>query len=210
MTMLHLDLIQNTPEWEAARVGKLTGSQFGTVMVNAPKAFSDPAKRLAIRLAFERINGAGMDDHYRNRYTNAEMERGHEEEPIARKLYEAQTFSTVENGGFFCNQFIGCSPDGLVGDSGLVEIKSVLPHVHAANKKRGSFDPAYKWQIIGNLACTGREWLDFISYCSFAPPQHQIIVYRVLRKHHQTDIDRLTARQQRFHELVEKHEKEFS
>lgn len=207
--MIWLDIEQNTPEWEAARAGKLTASHFGEVMANAPKAFGEPAKRLAVKIAFERLNGVPMSEHYGESWQNAEMQRGHIEEPEARRLYEAEQLTRVSNGGFFCDDFIGCSPDGLVGQNGLVEIKSVLPHVHAANKKRGSFDPAYKWQIIGNLACTGREWLDFVSYCSFAPQPHQILIYRVWREQQETAIKQLVARQQRFRELTAKFEREF-
>lgn len=200
---------QNSPEWAQLRVGKLTASNFAAIMANAPKAFSEQAKRLAVQIAFERINRASYSEHYGS-YSNADMERGHLEEPIARRLYEEETFCSVSNGGFFCNEFIGCSPDGLVDEEGGIEIKSVLPQTHAATKKRGNFDPAYRWQILGNLAHTGREWWDFISYCSFAPSQHQLLIYRIYRQQYQTQINQLLDREKRFIDLVLKNIKEFS
>ena len=144
-----------------------------------------------------------MRSHYGDGYSNADMERGHIEEPAARALYEAETFYAVQNGGFFCDDYIGCSPDGLVGEDGGIEIKSVLPQTHAATKRRGNFDPAYGWQILGNLTHTGREWWDFVSYCSFAPEPYQLLVYRIHREQYRTQIQQLLAREQRFrHELA--------
>ncbi|GAG25176.1 unnamed protein product, partial [marine sediment metagenome] len=104
---------------------------------------------------------------------------GHEQEPVARELYEDETFTDVTNGGFFCDEQMGCSPDGMVGDNGVIEIKSVIRSIHYANVKRGSFDPAYKWQCIGNLLFTGRDWLDFISYCADYPEGKRIYVFRI-------------------------------
>lgn len=208
--MKWLDVEQNTPEWDELRAGRITASHFSDVMAHNPKAFGDTAKKLAIKIAFERINGVSMTDHYGEPYQNADMQRGHIEEPQARQKYEIMKLETVENGGFFCDDWIGCSPDGLVGKNGLIEVKSVLPHVHAANKKRQAPDPAYKWQIIGNLAYTGREWLDFVSYCSFAPAPHQILVYRVYADKHKTEIKSLHQRLERFIELINKHISEFT
>ena len=203
------DIEQNSPEWDELRAGRLTASNFATIMVNQPQAFNDAAKRLAVQIAFERINGHSMRSHYGDGYRNADMERGHIEEPAARALYEAETFCTVQNGGFFCDDYIGCSPDGLIGEEGGIEIKSVLPQTHAATKRRGSFDPAYGWQILGNLTHSGREWWDFVSYCSFAPEPYQLLVYRIHREQYRTQIQQLLAREQRFIELVQKQMKEF-
>ena len=82
------DIEQNSPEWEELRAGRLTASNFAVIMANQPKAFSDAAKRLAVQIAFERINGHSMSAHYGDGYSNADMERGHIEEPTARALYE--------------------------------------------------------------------------------------------------------------------------
>lgn len=204
------DIQQNTPDWYEMRSGKLTASQFGVIMANYPKAFGDPAKRLAVKIALERINQASTEDHYGDGYQNADMVRGHIQEPIARALYEDLNFCEVSNGGFYCDDFIGISPDGLVYDDGLVEIKSVIPATHAATKKRKSFDPAYKWQIIGQLHHSGRAWLDFVSYCSFMPKQHQLLVYRVEADKYKTAMEQLAHREMQFRKLVDSVIEDFS
>ena len=93
-------------------------------------------------------------------------------------MYENDTFYDVTNGGFFGSEFVGCSPDGLVDDCGVIEIKSVIAPIHFATVKRQSLDPAYRWQCIGNLKFTGRDWLDFVSYCSEFPEgkQHEKVI----------------------------------
>ena len=163
------DIEQNSPEWDELRAGRLTASNFATIMVNQPQAFNDAAKRLAVQIAFERINGHSMRSHYGDGYRNADMERGHIEEPAARALYEAETFCTVQNGGFFCNDYIGCSPDGLIGEEGGIEIKSVLPQTHAATKRRGSFDPAGRyWATLPTPGASG----GILSAIAASPPNH--------------------------------------
>ena len=94
-------------------------------------------------------------------------------------LYEQDTFCTVDNGGFFGSEFVGCSPDGLVSDCGVIEIKSVIASVHYASLKRQALDPAYRWQCSGNLKFTGRAWLDFVSYCADFPPDKQLFTHRI-------------------------------
>lgn len=169
------DVDQNSDEWFALRAGRLTSSKLGTVMAKYGQAFGEPAKKYAVNIAIEQITGQPIA----STYTNDHMERGHEQEPIARMLYEEENFTDVTNGGFFGSEFIGCSPDGLVDDNGVIEIKSVIGSVHFANIKRQNVDPAYKWQCIGNLKFTGREWIDFISYCADFPEDKQLFVKRL-------------------------------
>lgn len=193
------DVEQNSEPWEALRVGKATASNFGTFMANDGKAFGEPAKRYALQIALERVTGTKAAFSFANDHT----ERGHEQEPVARMLYEAEQFVEVTNGGFFDWGLYGDSPDGLVMDDGAVEIKSVTASVHYATLRRGSFDPAYRWQLIGHLDCTGRDWIDFISYCSEFPEASQLIVYRLNRSDYEDDIQRLRERREAFLELVE-------
>jgi len=176
------DVEQNSDEWYDLRGGKFTSSNAGKVMANLGKSFGEPAKKYAVNIAIEQITGKPIASDY----SNAHMERGHEQEPIARMLYEDQTFCDVGNGGFFGSDFIGCSPDGLAGDDGVIEIKSVIAPVHFANVKRGTVDPAYKWQCIGNLLFTGRDWIDFISFCADFPLDKQLYICR-LHKNDCTD-----------------------
>jgi hypothetical protein len=192
------DVQQNTDEWFALRLGKATSSNFPTIMANEGKAFGDPAKRYALQLALEIETGIRAE----HSFTNAQMERGHEQEPVARMLYEETHFVSVGNGGFFdCGDY-GDSPDGLVGSDGGIEIKSVIAPVHFATLQRGGIDPAYRWQVVGHLDCTERDWFDFVSYCSDFPKGKQLIVHRLHRRDYQDEIKRLRARRTEFINLV--------
>lgn len=189
---------QNTDAWLELRIGKATASKFSCFMAHDGKDFGEPARAYALQIALERINGKKSEFGFSNDHT----ERGHEQEPVARMLYEDENFVDVTNGGFFdCGDY-GDSPDGLVGSDGVIEIKSVIEKVHYATLLRGSFDPAYKWQLIGHLDCTGRDWVDFVSYCSGFPPDKQLIVYRLNRADYQAELDSLRARREKFLMLV--------
>lgn len=192
------DVEQNSEEWENLRLGKITSSSFNIIMANYGKAFGEPAKKYALKLALERIKNCKSEYNY----SNAHMERGHEQEPIARMLYEDLYFTEVTNGGFFDCGFYGDSPDGLVDNDGVIEIKSVIDTTHYANIKRGAIDPSYKWQVIGHLDCTGREWCDFISYCADFPETSQLIAYRIYRKDVIEEIKMLSERRKLFNDLI--------
>lgn len=189
-TFKFYDVQQNTDEWLQLRSGKFTSSKAGTIMANDGKAFGDPAKKYAVNLAIEQITGHPIPQTF----SNAHMERGHEQEPVARALYEYETFSGVDNGGFFGSDFVGCSPDGLVGDDGVIEIKSVIAAIHYANLKRGDIDPAYKWQCVSNLLFTDRKWLDFVSYCEEFPVGKRLFVKRIYAKDLDTEFNSVLAR----------------
>ena len=197
MRIFH-DVPQNSDTWQALRLGKATASNFGSFMANAGGAFGEPAKRYALQIALERLTGIKAE----HSFSNEHMERGHEQEPIARMLYEEETFSEVTNGGFFdCGEY-GDSPDGLIGFDGVLELKSVTAATHYATIKRGSFDPAYRWQLVGHLDCTERHWVDFGSYCSDFPRGKQLFISRLLRKDVAAEIEQLQQRREKFLELV--------
>lgn len=164
------------------------------------KAFGEQAKKYAINICIEILTGAPISDGY----SNDDMERGHEQEPVARMLYEELTFSEVLNGGFFELENVGCSPDGLVAKDGVIEIKSVIPSTHYANIKRQSFDPAYKWQCIGNLKFTERNWLDFVSYCETFPEDKRLFVYRLNRAEYLDEFKMIDERLELFRQLIVK------
>jgi len=171
-----VDIEQNTDEWLDMRIAKITGSSVSKIMANYGKAFGEPAKKAAITIARELVT---KKRSLIEGYSNAHMERGHKQEPIARGLYEDLTFCDVTNGGFYDNGLTGCSPDGLVNDDGVIEIKSVIDTTHFATMQRDSFDPAYKWQLYFNLKESGREWIDFVSYCADFPEKTQLFVHRI-------------------------------
>jgi hypothetical protein len=197
--MIFHDVEQNTDVWQALRLGKATASSFSCFMANYGKAFGDPAKTYALRIALERITGVKAEFSF----SNDHMERGHEQEPIARMLYEEEFFANVSNGGFFDWGEYGDSPDGLVGKDGVLEIKSVVASTHYANLIRRSYDPTYKWQLTGHLDCTKRDWVDFVSYCSDFPKEKQLIVYRADRDDLADELKMLGERREEFLELVQ-------
>lgn len=193
------DVEQNTDEWFGLRSGSLTSSNLGCVMAKYGKAFGDPAKQLAIKIAIEQITGKPVEGGY----SNSSFDRGHEEEPIARMLYEQETFSEVTNGGYFDAGFEGCSPDGLVNEDGVIEIKSAIPHIHYARVKRQDMDPTYKWQCVNTLKITARDWLDFISYCSSYPEGKRLYVFRMHKRFLQGYYDMIDLRVAEFKILVQ-------
>jgi hypothetical protein len=189
---------QNSDEWLQLRVGKITGSSLACIMANYGRAFGAPAKKYASVLALGQITGKVIASGY----TNADMERGHAEEGIARCLYEDRYFSKVSEGGFFSDGDLGCSPDGLVGSDGLIEIKSALPHIHYDRIRKQSYDSAYKWQLAGNLMFTGRDWIDFVSYCADYPEGKQLYVYRCTKESFAEEFKMINERLITFRELV--------
>jgi len=194
------DINQNTDEWLDMRIAKITGSSCSKMMAHYGKSFGDPAKKAAVQIAVEQLTGKrSLVDGY----SNAHMQRGHEQEPMARELYEDQYFVDVDNGGFFDCGNAGCSPDGLVGEDGLIEIKSVISSVHYANIKRGDIDPAYKWQIHFNLLKTEREWIDSISYCADFPQDKRLHVIRLNKADCEDNFKMIIEREAQFFELVE-------
>ena len=196
--MFH-NVLQNNDDWLLMRSGKATGSAIAKIMANYGKAFGDPAKKLAANIAVEQLTGKNIS----STYSNDHMQRGHEQEPIARMLYEETYFCDVANGGFFDNGFTGCSPDGLVDDSGAIEIKSVIASVQYATLKRGTYDPAYKWQLNFNLKETGRDWIDYISFCQEFPDNRKLIVYRMDTDEQQEEFKMMDLRLTEFKSLVD-------
>lgn len=196
---MFLDIQQNTEEWLQMRVGKVTSSGVGKIMANYGKAFGPPAKEYAVKIALEQLTGEAVGVHY----TNAHMDRGHQEEPIARATYEDRYFCEVSNGGFFDNGLTGDSPDGLIYDDGVLEIKSVIGHVQFSTIKRGGFDPKYKWQLVFHLRETGREWVDYASYSSDFPEGDRLYVHRCVVSDFKEEFKMVDDRLEEFFALVD-------
>lgn len=199
------DVEQNSPEWEMLKLGKASSSSYAKFMANYGKPFGEPAQRYALQIALERVTGRKAEHSFKN----DDMERGHEQEPLARMLYEEMFFCAVDNGGFFDFGEYGDSPDGLVGTDGVIEIKSVIASTHEATIKRGSFDPAYRWQLAGHFD-SGRQWVDFVSYCADYPEHLQLVVYRTRREEMADEIAKLHERRADFLKLVAEKENELS
>lgn len=193
------DVEQNSPEWEELKLGKASSSSYAKFMANFGKPFGEPAHRYALQIALEIVTGRKADYSFKN----DDMERGHEQEPLARMLYEEQFFVDVTNGGFFDWGTHGDSPDGLIGTDGVLEIKSVIASTHEATIKRGKPDPAYRWQNVGHFDGSAREWLDWASFCSDYPDHLQLVVYRMYRNEVEAELAQLAERRAEFLELVQ-------
>jgi putative phage-type endonuclease len=172
---------QRTQEWFAARCGKLTASRFAAVM-NVLKDGSPGAarKELVTCLAIERLTGSMVEG-----FQNDAMRRGIELEPEARAAYEAHTGELVEVVGFVPHPelpFVGVSPDGLLGNDGLVELKCpASQHKHMAALLNGEHATEYRWQLQGQLWVTERAWVDAVSYDPRFPEDLRLAVLTVRR-----------------------------
>lgn len=171
---------QRTAEWFARRAGKFTGSRFADLMAVTKSGPSASRRNLLATLAVERITGACVET-----YSNAAMQRGIELEEEARQAYEAHAGTLCVEIDFIDHPnvpMVGVSPDGLVGDDGLVEIKcqaSMAKHLDAI--RTGAHAAEYRWQIQGQLWVTGRQWCDAVSYDPRFPQRLQLAVTRVMR-----------------------------
>ena len=192
------DVEQNTDDWFAMRCGKVGGSSIGSIMANYGKAFGPPAHELAQKIALEQITGIPISSGF----TSPHLDRGHEQEPIARGLYEAEYFCEVTNGGFIENGDCGVSPDGFNGGN-LIEIKSVIYKVQFANLKRDNYDPKHKWQLFFNMQQCGCEWIDFVSFCAQFPIGKQLFCRRVLADQSKKEFAMMDVRMAEFRVLVQ-------
>jgi putative phage-type endonuclease len=170
------EIIQGSEAWLKMRCGLITGSQIANVMQE--KKGTGYANYQA-QLVAERLTGCIVET-----YKNAYMERGNDDEGAARDCYEFVTGNTVEQVAFVKHPYIecaGCSPDGLIGDDGLVEIKRKIPALHIAYLLKNEVPSEYRKQMMFQMACTGRKWVDFASYCPELPEEMQLFVIRYSR-----------------------------
>ena len=207
--MIFKDVKQNSEEWFKLREGVATTSNFSKFMANYGKAFGEPAKKYAFKLAKEQVTGKKSEEES---FSNKFMELGHEFEPVALNAYEDKTFNLVSNGGFCLSEKfegVGGSPDGLIlSDNGGIEVKSVIDWTQRNTIKRNAFDPAYKWQILGNIWLCELDYLDFISYGYNYTEEKKLFIHRVTREEYKDEIDLIEPRLIEFLELIEK-EKSF-
>ena len=152
---------QRSDEWYAERCGKVAASRIGDLMAKTRTGYSTSRKNYMAELVVERITGQVAES-----YTNAAMQWGIDTEPYAREAYELQTGELVQQVGFADHPdlFAGASPDGLVGDDGLIEIKCPNTATHIDTLLKGFVDRKYLLQMHWQMICTGRNWCDFVSY----------------------------------------------
>jgi putative phage-type endonuclease len=172
-----IDAVQGTPEWLAARAGRVTASMISAVLMKPETAgFRDYQAQLVAEILTGKPQGSD--------YTNVHMQFGTETEPLARSAYEAETGFSVDEVGLCIHEIIdraGASPDGLVGNSGLVEIKCAKVATHLAYQIAGVVPSGYKNQMMWQMACTGRDWCDFVSFRPDLPEHLQLFVVRFKR-----------------------------
>ena len=174
------EIIQGTPEWHQARLGKVTASTLADVMA-AGRGGAPSATRANYRaqLVVERLTGSPTET-----FTNAAMAHGTETEPQARATYILTTGRIVAEVGFIDHPAItmaGASPDGLIGSDGLIEIKCPNSATHIATLRGSEIDGKYVKQMQWQMACTGRAWCDFVSFDPRLPDDLQLHIRRVQR-----------------------------
>jgi putative phage-type endonuclease len=172
---------QRSDEWFAARLGFATASRMNDSLAGSETA---ARRNYLIQLVTERLTGQQQES-----FSSAAMQRGTDLEPVARMAYEA-TNGFVDKAGFYKHssiEWFGASPDGLVGDDGLVEIKCPNSTTHVDYILEGKVPTKYKRQMLAQLACTGRKWCDFVSFDDRLPEHLQLFVVRFEPKPEEID-----------------------
>lgn len=177
-----LSIMQGTPEWLAARAGKVTASRINDVMAaKSTAAYRDYRAQIVAEILTGQPQESG--------FTNAAMQWGTEQEKFARAEYEMFCAWTVDEVGLVIHPTIeqgAASPDGLVSD-GLVEIKCPKTATHLQTLVDKKQPRQYENQMLWQMACTGRQWCDFVSYDPRLPEDLQLFVHRFDRDQERID-----------------------
>lgn len=151
---------QGSPEWFSVRLGMPTASEFATLLSTGRSGGESKTRRTYLyKLAGERITGTPMES-----YTNKYMERGKALEPEARDYYQFLTNSKLQRVGFIKNTNKGCSPDSLIGNNGMLEVKTEAPHLLIERLETDKLPDDHYAQLQGNLWVSEREWIDALIY----------------------------------------------
>lgn len=170
---------QGSEAWFAQRLGKATASRISDIVAKTKTGYSASRANYCAQLVVERLTGVVAES-----YSNAAMQWGTDTEPEARDAYSFYNGVTVTPAEFVIHPSIsmsGASPDGYVGDMGLVEIKCPQSATHIDTLLGKSVPGKYQTQIQWQLACTGRSWCDFVSYDPRMPEHLRLFVRRVHR-----------------------------
>lgn len=173
------EIIQGTEEWFTTRCGKVTASRVADVVAKTKSGWGASRANYAAQLIAERLTGNVADS-----YSNSAMQWGTDTEPLARAAYEFRTDADVVEVGFVDHpgiQMSGASPDGLVTDVGLVEIKCPNTATHIDTLLKGKIPTKYITQMQWQMACTGRTWTDYASFDPRLPESMALFVKRVDR-----------------------------
>ena len=172
-----IEIIQGSPEWFAARCGKVTASRVADIIAKTKTGPSASRENYLAQLVCERMTGKPAES-----YSNAAMLHGVEQEPFARAAYESAKDILVQEVGFVVHPLIedaGASPDGLVGLFGLVEIKCPNTATHIQTLLDQKVPEKYNTQMQWQMACTTRQWCDFVSFDPRMADGLQLFIKRV-------------------------------
>lgn len=170
---------QRSAEWFAARLGKATASRMADICAKTKSGYAATRKAYHSQLVRERLLGVPEDS-----YCNAAMQWGIDHEAEARRAYEFHADCDVVEVGFIDHAAIpnaGCSPDGLIGDDGLVELKCPTPATHQDILLGKAFPDKYVKQAVWQMACTGRVYCDLVTYDPRWPEAMRLFVQRIDR-----------------------------
>lgn len=174
-----IEVEQRSNEWFALRLGKVTASRVADLMAKTKTGYSATRENYMAQLVVERISNSQAES-----YSNAAMQWGTDQEPFARGEYEATQGVMVEECGFVSHPTIemaGASPDGLVGDDGLIEIKCPNTATMIDVLLTGNVASKYYTQMQFQMACTGRQWCDYVVFDPRMPAKAQMFIKRVAR-----------------------------
>ena len=174
-----IEIRQGSDDWHSARLGRVTASRVADLMATTRSGPAASRTNYMMELLCQRLTGNREEG-----YINAAMQRGTDLEPFARIAYEANESCDVTEVGFVLHPTIehfGCSPDGFVGDDGLIEIKCPNTAQHVEFLRTGKPDGKYIKQMMAQMSCTDRLWCDFVSYDDRMPEPLQYKRVRVER-----------------------------
>lgn len=177
--MKTIDCVQGSPEWHAARAGKVTASCIASVMAKIKTGEAAARRDYKAQLVAEILTGTPQDGSY----INAEMQWGMDQEPFARAAYEVACGVLVDQVGFVLHPTIeraGMSPDGIVGQ-GLLEIKCPKTATHLQYLLAGAVPAQYQPQMLWQMACAEATFCDFVSFDPRLSPELQLFVIRFHR-----------------------------
>lgn len=174
-----VDCEQGSPEWFAARLGKVSASRVADIIAKTKTGWSTSRANYAAELVAERLTGNKTES-----FSNAAMQWGTDTEPQARSMYEFMHDATVVTVGTVLHPTIDmacASPDGLLGADGLIEIKCPNTATHIETLLGDGIAGKYVTQMQWQMSCTGRKWCDFVSFDPRMPADMQMSVQRVMR-----------------------------
>ena len=170
---------QGTDAWFQQRLGKVTASKIADIVAKTKSGYSTSRANYMAQLVVERLTGVKADS-----FTNDAMEWGTQTEPLARAAYELKNGVMVDEVAMIGHptiQLSGASPDSLVDEDGMIEIKCPNTATHLDTLLSGEADKRYTYQMQWQMACTGRKWNDFVSFDPRMPDNLQLFIKRVER-----------------------------